>query len=49
MSVLIFAIPISLTLSLGFLAAFIWAVDNHQLQDLDDHAKSILEEPENTL
>lgn len=44
MTILLFVIPISLLLSLGFVAAFIWAVDSDQMQGLDEHARSILDE-----
>ena len=40
MTVLVYMIPISLILGLGFLGAFLWAIENDQMQNLDD--KSLL-------
>ena len=42
MTILIYMIPISLLLSLGFLVAFLWSVENDQMKDLDQKAHSIL-------
>lgn len=43
MTILIYVIPASLLLSFGFLAAFLWAIENDQIQDLEEHARSILD------
>lgn len=42
MAVLMWMIPISLLLGFGFVVAFIWAVDQGQLEGLDDQARKIL-------
>jgi cbb3-type cytochrome oxidase maturation protein len=47
MSVLIYLIPIALTLGVIGLIAFLWAVKNRQFEDLDGAANRILFEEEN--
>jgi cbb3-type cytochrome oxidase maturation protein len=42
MEVLVWMIPISLMLGLGFVAAFFWAVNKGQLENLDEQATKIL-------
>ncbi len=42
MNVLIYLIPIALTLGLAGLAAFLWAMKNNQFDDLDGAAYRIL-------
>ena len=43
MNVLFLMIPISLLLSGGFLAAFIWSINNGQIDDTETPAHRILE------
>ncbi len=47
MNILLYVIPASLVLSLGFLFAFIWAIENDQIQDLEENARSILDKKSN--
>lgn len=42
MNVLLYLIPIALTLGLAGLAAFFWAVKNGQFEDLDGAAHRVL-------
>lgn len=42
MNVLIFMIPLALTLGAGFVLAFLWAVQKGQFDDLDTPALRIL-------
>lgn len=44
MNVLIYLIPIALTLGLIGLAAFFWAIRNHQFEDLDGAPHRILQD-----
>jgi cbb3-type cytochrome oxidase maturation protein len=46
MDILIYLIPIALTLGLAGLAAFLWALKNGQFEDLDGAAWRILQEDE---
>jgi cbb3-type cytochrome oxidase maturation protein len=46
MSVLVYLIPIALTLGLCGLCAFFWALKNGQFEDLDGAAYRILEDDE---
>lgn len=46
MTVLLLMIPISLLLGAGFIGAFIWSVNNGQLDDTETPAHRILEEGE---
>lgn len=43
MTVLILMIPISLMLGLGFVAAFLWAVEDDQLCDLEEKSQMIFD------
>jgi cbb3-type cytochrome oxidase maturation protein len=42
MNVLVYLIPIALTLGLAGLVAFFWAIKNNQFDDLDGAAHRIL-------
>ncbi|MBX3355851.1 MAG: cbb3-type cytochrome oxidase assembly protein CcoS [Phycisphaeraceae bacterium] len=42
MELLFFALPISLVVAAGFLAAFIWATRDDQFEDLDSPARRML-------
>lgn len=44
MNVLLYLIPIALTLGLAGLAAFAWALKNGQFEDLDGEAYRVLRE-----
>ncbi|MFQ6546350.1 cbb3-type cytochrome oxidase assembly protein CcoS [Aestuariibius sp. 2305UL40-4] len=44
MSVLAFLIPVSLVLGLGALAAFVWAMRNHQYDDMERGRHSVLDD-----
>lgn len=46
MSVLVYLVPIALTLGLAGLAAFFWAVRHGQFDDLDGAAHRILQDDE---
>jgi cbb3-type cytochrome oxidase maturation protein len=46
MNVLIYLIPIALTLGLAGLVAFFWAMKNNQFEDLDGAAYRILHDDE---
>ena len=46
MSILLYLIPIALTLGLAGLAAFFWAMKHHQFDDLDGAAHRILRDDE---
>ena len=43
MTVLILMIPMSLLLGLGFVAAFLWAVEDDQMIDLDQKSELIFD------
>ncbi len=43
MNILTLMIPIALMLGLGFVGAFLWAVDNGQFEDTETPAHRILE------
>ncbi len=43
MNILILMIPMSLLLGIGFVAAFLWAVDKDQFDDLETPAYRILD------
>lgn len=45
MAILLLLIPISLLLIAIAGALFVWAVDNHQFDDLDRHGFDILDDP----
>ncbi len=47
MSVLLYLIPIALTLGLLGLIAFLWAVDNNQFEDIDGASYRALHEDNN--
>ena len=44
MSILIYLIPIALTLGFAGLVGFFWAIRNNQFEDLDGAAHRILED-----
>lgn len=44
MSVLYFMIPVSLLLGLGFVLAFVWSVNDGQMDDTETPAHRILED-----
>ncbi len=44
MNILVYLIPIALTLGLAGLAAFFWAMKNGQFEDLDGAAHRMLRE-----
>jgi cbb3-type cytochrome oxidase maturation protein len=46
MNVLVYLIPIALTLGLAGLGAFLWAMKNNQFEDLDGAPHRILREDE---
>lgn len=43
MNIIILMIPMSLILGFGFLAAFLWATDKEQFEDMETPAYRILE------
>ncbi len=43
MNILVLMIPMALLLGIGFVLAFIWAVDKEQFDDLDTPAYRILD------
>ena len=43
MNIVVLMIPMALFLGLGFVAAFLWAVDHEQFEDTDTPAYRILE------
>jgi len=49
MNVLLYLIPIALTLGLAGLAAFFWAMKNGQFEDLDGAAYRVLREDEDEI
>jgi cbb3-type cytochrome oxidase maturation protein len=46
MNILIILVPVSLTLGIAGLLAFLWTLRNHQYEDLDGDAWRILVEDE---
>ncbi len=46
MNILLYLIPIALTLGLAGLAAFFWAMKNGQFEDLDGAAHRVLRDDE---
>ena len=46
MNVLVYLIPIALTLGLAGLVAFVWAMKNGQFEDLDGAAHRVLRDDE---
>ena len=48
MNILIYIIPIALTLGLAGLVAFFWAIRNGQFEDLDGAAHRVLREDDET-
>ena len=46
MNILVYLIPIALTLGLAGLAAFFWAMRNEQFDDLDGAAHRVLRDDE---
>lgn len=46
MDILYIMVVVSLSLSIGFLVLFFWAVDHHQMSSLDAVAWNALEEAE---
>jgi cbb3-type cytochrome oxidase maturation protein len=46
MNILLYLIPIALTLGLAGLIAFFWAIQNNQFDDLDGAAHRILRDDE---
>lgn len=44
MTILLYLIPIALTLGLLWLAGFMWAVKSGQFEDLDGNAERILKD-----
>lgn len=48
MNILIYLIPIALTLGLAGLAAFFWAARNNQFDDLDGAAHRVLRDDDET-
>ena len=49
MNILLYLIPIALTLGLVGLVAFFWAVRNGQFEDLDGAAHRVLRDDDETL
>lgn len=46
MNVLLYLIPIALTLGLAGLLAFLWALKNNQFEDLEGEAHRVLRDDE---